>query len=66
MTWGSKDAQIAGESDLVEFQDKVYEVSKENKPIYNLVDFMKSDAVIDKAIHNIKSNHGSKAAGADG
>lgn len=63
---GFKGRTIAGERDLIGFQGKVYEVALEGKPLYNLTDFMKSEPVIDKAIHNIKSNKGSQTAGVDG
>lgn len=63
---GFKGRTIAGERDLLGFQDKVYQVALEGKPIYNLIEFMKSEPVIDKAIHNIKSNRGSQTAGVDG
>ena len=63
---GFKGRTIAGERDLIGFQDKMYQVALDGKPIYNLTEFMKSEPVIDKAIHNIKSNSGSKTAGVDG
>ncbi|MEC5308865.1 group II intron reverse transcriptase/maturase, partial [Bacillus thuringiensis] len=63
---GFKGRTIAGERDLLGFQDKMYQVALEGKPIYNLTEFMKSEPVIDKAIHNIKSNRGSQTAGVDG
>jgi RNA-directed DNA polymerase len=63
---GFKGRTIAGERDLIGFQDKLYQVALEGKPIYNLLEVMKSEPTIDKAIHNIKSNHGSKTAGVDG
>ncbi|WP_257985611.1 hypothetical protein [Bacillus sp. V5-8f] len=47
---------IAAEKDLIGFQEKLYQVALEGKPIYILIEFMKSEPVIDKAIHNIKSN----------
>ncbi|MGM2612366.1 group II intron reverse transcriptase/maturase [Bacillus cereus group sp. BceL008] len=63
---GFKGRTIAGERDLLGFQDKMYQVALEGKPIYSLTEFMKSEPVIDKAIHNIKSNRGSQTAGVDG
>ncbi|MBG9587660.1 group II intron reverse transcriptase/maturase [Cytobacillus firmus] len=63
---GIKGRKIVSEIDLIQFQDLIYEKSKQGKPFYNIIDFMSSEQVIMKAIHNIKSNHGSKTAGVDG
>lgn len=63
---GVKGRKIQGERDLIGFCDRLYEEGKKNTPIYSLMEAIESPTVIEKAIHNIKSNKGSLTAGIDG
>lgn len=56
------------ESELKAILDNLYETSKENKnPSFKgLLEIMSCETTIMTAIHNIKSNKGSKTAGVDG
>lgn len=58
---------VKTENDLKDLLDEMYALSqKSNKPFYNLIELMMNEQVIMTAIHNIKSNKGSKTAGIDG
>lgn len=62
-----KTHNINNESDLRKAQEEMYRLAKEgNEPFYNLIELMKNEHLIMTAIHNIKSNQGSKTAGIDG
>lgn len=55
------------EHELKQLLDEMYALSKEgDEPFYNLIDLMLNEQTIITAIHNIKSNKGSKTAGIDG
>jgi len=64
--------ELKSESDLKSILDHLYATTKqaiengEQPKFKNLLELTKSEATIITAIHNIKSNHGSKTAGTDG
>lgn len=53
------------EQDLRDCLDLIYQKAKEGKHFYGLFELIKNKEVILTAIHNIKSNKGSKTAGID-
>ncbi|WP_256816074.1 group II intron reverse transcriptase/maturase [Cytobacillus sp. Bac17] len=62
-----KACSVSTEKDLQNTLDEMHALAKENKePFYNLVELMCNEQTIMTAIHNIKSNKGSKTAGIDG
>jgi len=56
---------LSSEASLKELQDFLYKKSKENKVFTGLLEAVASEVTIVTAIHNIKSNKGSKTAGVD-
>ncbi|HHX1789734.1 TPA: group II intron reverse transcriptase/maturase [Enterococcus faecalis] len=61
-----KGQDIISEKELNETFDTMYSLSKEkDEPFYNLIELAKNKQTILTAIHNIKSNKGSKTAGID-
>ena len=56
---------LSSETSLKELQDFLYEKSQENKAFTGLLEAVASEITIVTAIHNIKSNKGSKTAGVD-
>ena len=56
---------LSSESDLKQLQDFLYAKSQENKMFTGLLEAVSSEITIVTAIHNIKSNKGSKTAGVD-
>ncbi len=64
--------KLESESDLKSILDYLYTtthqaIEDEELPKFkNLLEIAKSEVTITTAIHNIKSNHGSKTAGTDG
>lgn len=61
-----KGHEIKSEGDLTIALDSMYARAKQgNEPFYNLVELMKNTETIITAIHNIKSNKGSKTVGID-
>ena len=57
---------FSNESDLKKFQDFLYQKSHENVTFTGLLEAMCDKVTIVTAIHDIKSNHGSKTSGVDG
>lgn len=57
--------RIKTEKDLRNITDKIYLMSRRNKPIYNLIEIMKNKETIITAIHNLESNKGSQTSGID-
>lgn len=61
-----KGLEIKNEQELRFTLDRMYSLSKEgSEPFYGLVELMQNDETILTAVHNIKSNRGSKTAGID-
>lgn len=61
-----KGHEVRNEAQLLSTLDEIYHTSKHNnEPFYNLVELMCNEQTIITAIHNIKSNKGSKTAGID-
>lgn len=56
---------LSNETDLKNLQDFLYEKSKENKKFTGLLEAIASETTIITAIHNMKSNKGSKTSGTD-
>jgi len=56
---------LSCESDLKKLQDFLYAQSQQNKTFTGLLEAVSSEVTIVTAIHNIKSNKGSKTAGVD-
>lgn len=56
---------LSCETDLKNLQDFLYEKSKESKAFTGLLEAIANEVTIVTAIHNIKSNRGSKTAGVD-
>jgi group II intron reverse transcriptase/maturase len=56
---------LSSETNLKELQDFLYVKSQENKTFTGLLEAAASEVTIVTAIHNIKSNKGSKTAGVD-
>lgn len=56
---------LSSETSLKELQDFLYAKSQENKAFTGLLEAVASEITIVTAIHNIKSNKGSKTAGVD-
>ena len=56
---------LSCETDLKKLQDFLYAQSQQNKTFTGLLEAVSSEATIVTAIHNIKSNKGSKTAGVD-
>ncbi|MFB5545140.1 group II intron reverse transcriptase/maturase [Bacillus cereus] len=57
---------INSESDLIKTLEDLYFMSKEGKNFFSIMEILSNEEVIKTAIHNIKSNKGSKTAGIDG
>lgn len=53
------------DSHLKDALDKLYQASTDNNPFYGLYELVENENTIIKAIHNIKSNTGSKTPGID-
>ena len=58
--------KIENEVNLREALDDIYRKAQEGEHFYGLLEMIKNEQVILTAIHNIKSNKGSKTAGIDG
>lgn len=58
--------KIENESNLRRALDSVYLQAQEGTHFYGLIEMIKNEQVVLTAIHNIKSNKGSKTAGIDG
>lgn len=58
--------RFSTETELKEFQDLLYEKSGQGMSFTGLLEAMVSEITIVTAVHNIKSNKGSKTAGVDG
>ena len=56
---------FSNETELKQFQDFLYQKSAEGAAFTGLLEAMVSDTTIVTAVHNIKSNKGSKTAGVD-
>jgi RNA-directed DNA polymerase len=56
---------ISTEEEVIQTRDTMFSESKEGKPFYGLIEMMRNKQVIITAIHNIKSNKGSKTVGVD-
>ena len=56
---------LSSEKDLKALQDFLYANSKQRKSFTGLLEAVESEVTIVTAIHNIKSNKGSKTAGVD-
>lgn len=56
---------IENERSLRDLLDEMYSKAKEGEPFYGLLELVKNREVFFTAIHNIKSNRGSKTAGID-
>jgi len=56
---------LSCEADLKKLQDFLYAQSQQNKTFTGLLEAVSSEVTIVTAIHNIKSNKGSKTAGVD-
>lgn len=62
-----KTLEITNEKQLKTQLDEFYKIAKStNKPFYNLIEVISNRQTIMTAIHNIKSNTGSKTPGIDG
>lgn len=57
---------IKTEGNLKQLLDEMYQEAKKGGSFYGLTEMLFNEEVITTAIHNIKSNHGSKTAGMDG
>ena len=57
---------FSDESDLKRCQDFLYQKSLDNVTFTGLMEAMCNEVTIVTAIHDIKSNHGSKTPGVDG
>ena len=57
--------RFSSEAELKQFQDFLYEKSGQGASITGLLEAMNNEITIVTAIHNIKSNKGSKTAGVD-
>ncbi|MGN7300319.1 group II intron reverse transcriptase/maturase [Ferdinandcohnia sp. SAFN-114] len=61
-----KGQEIKSEIELISTLDRMYDLSKNgDEPFYNLIEMMKNEQTILSAVHNIKSNKGSKTVGVD-
>lgn len=61
-----KGQEIGSEQELISTLDTMYDLSKSgDEPFYNLIELMTNEQTILSAIHNIKSNKGSKTVGVD-
>ena len=58
--------RFSNETELRQFQDFLYQKSQNGAAFTGLLEAMVSDTTIVTAVHNIKSNKGSKTAGVDG
>ena len=56
---------LSNEADLKDLQDFLYAKSQENKNFTGLLEAAASEVTIVTAIHNIKSNKGTKTTGVD-
>ena len=56
---------LSSETDLKTLQDFLYAQSRQNRTFTGLLEAVESEVTIVTAIHNIKSNKGSKTAGVD-
>ena len=56
---------LSSETDLKKLQSFLYAKSKQNVTFTGLLEAVASETTIITAIHNIKSNNGSKTAGVD-
>ena len=57
--------KFSSETDLKSFQDFLYKKSKQNMAFTGLIEAILNEQTITTAIHNIKSNTGSKTSGID-
>lgn len=57
---------IKTELELKQLLDEMYQVAKDGGSFYGLTEMLPNEKAVITAIHNIKSNHGSKTAGLDG
>lgn len=57
--------RFSTEKELKQFQDLLYEKSGQGVSFTGLLEAMVSEVTIVTAVHNIKSNKGSKTAGVD-
>lgn len=57
--------EVKNEQQLQEVLDKIHTFAKQKTEFYDLIELMKNEQTIITAIHNIKSNKGSKTAGID-
>ena len=57
--------KFSSEKDLKSFQDFLYKKSKQNMAFTGLIEAISNEQTITTAIHNIKSNTGSKTSGID-
>ena len=57
---------IKTELELKQLLDEMYQVAKDGGSFYGLTEMLPNEEAVITAIHNIKSNHGSKTAGLDG
>lgn len=58
--------EINSEKELRDKLDEIYQKAKRGKHFYGVLELIKNEQVVLTAIHNIKSNRGSKTAGIDG
>ena len=59
------DVGFSTETELKQFQDLLYEKSGQGVSFTGLLEAMANEVTIVTAVHNIKSNKGSKTAGVD-
>lgn len=57
---------IRNEAELKQLLDEMYQSAKAGRSFYGLTEMLTNEEIIITAMHNIKSNHGSKTAGLDG
>lgn len=57
---------IRNEAELKQLLDEMYQSAKAGTSFYGLTEMLTNEELIITAMHNIKSNHGSKTAGLDG
>ena len=57
---------IRNEAELKQLLDEMYQSAKAGRSFYGLTEMLTNEELIITAMHNIKSNHGSKTAGLDG
>lgn len=58
--------EINSEKELRDKLDEIYQNAKKKKHFYGVLELIRNEQVVLTAIHNIKSNRGSKTAGIDG